>query len=270
MDAPPSTSLTEYERITVRYQLVKLLFVPMMVSFCFNNLQSLISDAQSPFGDFDLSSPSFIRHVYLTVFMALMMIDVVWFATCCTMETGRFSPVKIVDPYAAGWLITLACYPPLVQVAGQFMSWSPPEFPDVQGGAVGVSYAIAGIVLFAFYLVADLSFGLKCGNLTYRGLVDKGPYRLIRHPMYASKNLAWCLFTIPALGFHWTLNQSIIGSTLITYPGLAGNWGMIWPMIGWMTIYALRGITEERYLLRFPEYREYCKRVRYRFIPGLI
>jgi protein-S-isoprenylcysteine O-methyltransferase Ste14 len=37
--------------------------------------------------------------------------------------------------------------------------------------------------------------------------------------------------------------------------------------LGWATLYFLRGITEERFLMRDPEYVEYCKKVKYHFIP---
>jgi protein-S-isoprenylcysteine O-methyltransferase Ste14 len=37
----------------------------------------------------------------------------------------------------------------------------------------------------------------------------------------------------------------------------------------WGVIYVLRALTEERHLLKVTEYRAYCKKVKYRFIPGL-
>ena len=40
-------------------------------------------------------------------------------------------------------------------------------------------------------------------------------------------------------------------------------------LIGSNVIYGLRAITEERHLMREPHYRDYCKKVPWRFIPGL-
>jgi protein-S-isoprenylcysteine O-methyltransferase Ste14 len=37
----------------------------------------------------------------------------------------------------------------------------------------------------------------------------------------------------------------------------------------WSLLYFLRAITEERHLGNDPDYREYCKKVRYRFVPGV-
>ena len=49
-------------------------------------------------------------------------------------------------------------------------------------------------------------------------------------------------------------------SVLVQIFGLAGMTGL----------YYLRAITEERHLSIDPEYREYCKRAPYRFIPGIL
>ncbi len=38
----------------------------------------------------------------------------------------------------------------------------------------------------------------------------------------------------------------------------------------WNLLYILRAITEERHLGKFEEYREYIKKVKYRFIPWVV
>jgi protein-S-isoprenylcysteine O-methyltransferase Ste14 len=35
----------------------------------------------------------------------------------------------------------------------------------------------------------------------------------------------------------------------------------------WSVIYFFRSITEERHLIKDPDYQAYCKKVRWRFIP---
>jgi protein-S-isoprenylcysteine O-methyltransferase Ste14 len=44
---------------------------------------------------------------------------------------------------------------------------------------------------------------------------------------------------------------------------------MVWGFIGWATLYFLRALTEEKFLMRDPDYVAYCKKVKYRFIPGV-
>jgi protein-S-isoprenylcysteine O-methyltransferase Ste14 len=76
-------------------------------------------------------------------------------------------------------------------------------------------------------------------------VISTGPYRLVRHPMYAGAVLTF-LATPFALGSLWAL--------LFAVPlGL---------------VFGLRLLEEERYLSRnLPGYREYCQTVRHRLIP---
>ncbi|MGO8669824.1 MAG: methyltransferase family protein [Capsulimonadaceae bacterium] len=263
----PKTFLREYERVTARYFLVKLIFVPFLIGIFYGNLQDLLNriDRYRRF----TPNAAGIGEAFMIYYMAIMVLDVAWFCTACAIETP-FGRIRTVDPYASGWFVTLICYPPMVVLAGQFFPWTPPLFPDVASRPEAIFYAVAGIALFTLYVVADLTCLLKAGNLTYRGLVDRGPYSVVRHPMYTSKTLAWCLFTLPGMAIHWQTAHLSFGAANVAVPMLTGQFQVIGPMIAWVAIYALRAITEERYLLRYREYREYCKRVKYRFIPGLL
>jgi len=97
-----------------------------------------------------------------------------------------------------------------------------------------------------FYLFATFALGAKCSNLTNRGIVQNGIYKFVRHPAYASKILAWWLLCIPIL-----------------------NIKVIISMFVWTIIYLLRGYTEEQHLLKDQDYIDYCKKVKWKFIPYL-
>jgi protein-S-isoprenylcysteine O-methyltransferase Ste14 len=78
-------------------------------------------------------------------------------------------------------------------------------------------------------------------------VVSHGPYALVRHPMYAG---AVVLFgcTPLALGSYWAL--------------------LVAP--AFVLLLAWRLIEEERYLKQhLPGYADYCRRVRYRLVPGV-
>jgi len=88
------------------------------------------------------------------------------------------------------------------------------------------------------------SFGLLPAN---RGIVSEGPFRLVRHPVY----LGWLLLTA---GF------AVANPSMRNFLCLAAT-----PIfIGW------RIMLEERLLSKDSLYREYCRRVRHRLIPGII
>jgi protein-S-isoprenylcysteine O-methyltransferase Ste14 len=78
-------------------------------------------------------------------------------------------------------------------------------------------------------------------------VVSTGLYAIVRHPMYSAA-LILTGFTPPALGSYWGLL-------------------MIVPIVATL---AWRLLDEERVLKRdLPGYADYCRRVRYRLIPGV-
>jgi protein-S-isoprenylcysteine O-methyltransferase Ste14 len=87
------------------------------------------------------------------------------------------------------------------------------------------------------------SFGIVAAN---RGLVRGGPYRLVRHPIYAA-------YLVSHIGF------------LICNP-TARN---IAVYIGVYVLQIARIFAEERVLAEDPAYRQYRTEVRYRLIPGI-
>lgn len=85
------------------------------------------------------------------------------------------------------------------------------------------------------------SFGIL---IAFRELKSHGLYGRVRHPMYATDILLRIGFLINHLSL-FTVLVFIISTGCYVY----------------------RALLEERFLIHQPEYREYMKRVRYRFIP---
>jgi protein-S-isoprenylcysteine O-methyltransferase Ste14 len=109
---------------------------------------------------------------------------------------------------------------------------------------IGVALVLAGM---AFSLSAKLvlrrSFGVVAAN---RGVKVGGPYRFVRHPMYAG-------YVISHLG------------TLLLLPHI---WNWVLFLLAW-TAMGMRIAAEERVLLKDEDYADYAQRVRYRLLPGL-
>jgi protein-S-isoprenylcysteine O-methyltransferase Ste14 len=114
------------------------------------------------------------------------------------------------------------------------------------------SAAIAVQVLAALLMLwARLTFGLRSfhagADPTAGGIVTTGPYRFIRHPIYAA-----------ILYFVWAGVASHF-SALALVAGLGATAGIV-----------VRLATEERLLVeRYPEYRDYAARTR-RLIPFVV
>jgi protein-S-isoprenylcysteine O-methyltransferase Ste14 len=110
--------------------------------------------------------------------------------------------------------------------------------------ALGFGLQFGGVSLqIASKLWLGRSFGLLPAR---RALVTRGPYALVRHPMYLG-------YFMNHVGF---LLQSTTPWNLGVYAAL-------------YVVQVLRIVLEERWLARDADYRAYMTRVRSRFLPGI-
>lgn len=226
--------------------LVKFFFLPLMLNFFFMHFRSFSNlwreaDPDQSFIQF------FWRSGYHLVFQAIFIIDTTIFAFAYAFEF-RFlrNRIKSVDPFLSGWLIALICYPPFSSVTDNFIPLTK-NFTLLENIYLLDFLKIGVLVAFIIYVWATVALGFKASNLTNRGIVSHGPYRFVRHPAYAAKNLAWWFEFLPFLSL-----------------------GTLLAMLAWNAIYILRAFTEERHLRADPDYRAYIKKVKWRFIPGII
>ena len=241
---------TPEEKTAVLFVLVKLFYVPLMVDFWVKNSKDVYHFLSKLPLYIDFSTFSFERFNmfwYPFAISVIFTIDTFIFMSCYLFEADFLrNKVKSVEPTAFGWIVTLLCYPPFNAFGGNYLSWPATNYPNVENHYLTFLLRLLILLLFCFYLWATLSLSTKASNLTNRGIVTKGAYSIVRHPSYIAKNLAWWISIIPVLS---------IGNVL--------------SMICWTSLYFLRAITEERHLIKDPEYQLYSKKVKYRFIPYL-
>lgn len=104
---------------------------------------------------------------------------------------------------------------------------------------------IGGYGLWVIVLVANPFLGRTIGVEEEQYLIDSGPYRYVRHPMYTASNILF-------LALPLVLGSSVSLVIFLFYPMLM--------------VYRISG--EERYLIdQLAGYEQYCKRVRHRLIP---
>jgi protein-S-isoprenylcysteine O-methyltransferase Ste14 len=75
-----------------------------------------------------------------------------------------------------------------------------------------ISVQVAALLLFVWarVILGRRSFHLAA-NPTEGGVVTYGPYRYIRHPIYA----AFCLFTLASIAGHWSWGAGACGALVI-------------------------------------------------------
>ena len=106
--------------------------------------------------------------------------------------------------------------------------------------------AVAGFYVFIFWVLSVNRFAARVIQVEpNQPVVSTGPYRVVRHPMYAGSVVLWLSVPV-ALGSYVA---SPVSALLIP-------------------IFVLRLLYEERFLRReLPGYGDYCERTRYRLIP---
>ncbi len=249
----PPPRIDPGEKTVLLFMLVKIFFLPLMINFLFGNFH----DVQNNFRmwqnhGYALTMPAFNGIIYPLALALLLLIDTAYFAFGYSIESSWLgNKVRSVEPTFFGWMVALVCYPPFTDVIGNYANWYANDYSQFSTEGLTFIMRLAVLALFGIYVSATVALGAKCSNLTNRGIVSRGPYAIVRHPAYIAKNLAWWVTVIPVLH--------------ITNPAHAA--GIVMSMVAWTLIYFLRAITEERHLIADPEYQEYAKKVKYRFIP---
>lgn len=181
-------------------------------------------------------------------------IDTIWLIDVAFSCTGYFltlrlfdSHVRSADPNMLGWVVCMICYGPFyVMLANNFLQYEDnfywgqwlADYPVIKA-----MWAIPIIVLLANYSFATVQFGIRFSNLTHRGIITSGPFRLTKHPQYISKNIAWWLISVP----------------FIHEAGFADAARLCLMLVGINIIFYYRAKTEEKHLSFDPDYRAYCE-----------
>jgi protein-S-isoprenylcysteine O-methyltransferase Ste14 len=172
-------------------------------------------------------------HVRPNVGVVLIMISEI--ASIVMIVLRRFSTTLSQQPL--DWLLAIAgCCTPLLAIPGK-------EISD-QFALVGAGIMLVGLcVQISAKAILFRSFGIVAAN---RGVKTLGPYRFVRHPMYAG-------YVISHFGY-------VLG----------------WPSMHNFMLYTLaliiqmaRLLREEELLGQDPAYQAFMARVRYRLLPGV-
>ena len=211
-------------------------------------VSSVISDQDSA-----LAWSLFFKAAMDLIILVDVTIASLGYLTSCRILDTQFTSV---EPTVLGWIVAVGCYPPFntyfEAYAWKYASYELTPQIYVSFPVLSTAMAFAIVILMSIYCWSTVVFGLRFSNLTNRGIISSGPYAIVRHPAYASKNLSWWLALIGymvATGKVMVLAMVILALINITY--------------------YLRALTEESHLKREEHYKEYCERVKWRLFPGL-
>lgn len=260
-----SPYFSETDKKITRGLLVKLFFTPLMTVFFIGQFPHLVSNIgyladglPNAIASGTYSHKTFNNDFFNISISFIFSIDVA-LAWVGYVISSRWvdNQTSSAEPTMLGWVVCLVCYPHFQYMLSIYYG-APGERDAIslfENQAI-VTLCMAFMVASYFvYMAATVWFGTRFSNLTNRGIIRKGPFAFIRHPAYASKNFAWWCIMFPAVLYNATHSgiEIAIGQTLglmlMTY------------------VYYLRAMTEEKHLSADPCYQEYCKQVKYRFIP---
>lgn len=250
------------EKNSILAWLVKLFFAPLMIVWISSNISEIINifyyskiSLDSIISNFNYMFDNFI---FITLFKIIIFIDLFFFTIWYLVESKYlWNKIKSVEPTMVWWVVALICYPPFNWAIDNFIWWYSSDFPKFENLNLHILFNILLIISFAIYSRASISLWFKASNLTNRWIIEKWPYKYVRHPAYISKNIAWLIWALPLI---------IINVINFNFFNLIIIFLSLW---AWMSIYYMRAMTEERHLEMDKKYIEYKKKVRYKFIPWI-
>lgn len=201
------------------------------------------------------------NQIFLIILSFAYFIDTIVFTFGYLTElTILRNRIRTVESTITGLFFCLICYPYLSSITAILARWDHNEsnYSGLSSDPLHWTIWLAmflGLASLFIYVSASVALFTKASNLTNRGTVKVFPYNIIRHPAYSAKIMMWIIGSLATIKI---LCQKALYTEVIFY---------IMGAVTWSFIYYMRAITEERHLSLDPDYRAYCKQVKYKFIP---
>jgi protein-S-isoprenylcysteine O-methyltransferase Ste14 len=225
---------------------IKGFFLAFMISIVPGNFMNIVAPESAWIAEHPINLARWL-------ISAMFLIDVT-FATVGYVLTMKplDAHIRSANPYAAGWMAALICYPPFILMGHNGpLNYSYGTYGEeswihwLDGSPLAMTLVGFWLVFLAgVYAWATVAFGIRFSNLTHRGILTHGPYAWTKHPAYVSKNIFWWFAFLPFLVT--TDNPVDMIRNTVTLALVSG-------------VYYWRAKTEEKHLSADPAYREYAE-----------
>lgn len=164
---------------------------------------------------------------------------------------------KKIDSSWFAWSFLLICYQPFIGTIFNTTFKYTSELPATVGAPVWVylttstftSLYILQLILgtlilisFLMHLWGEAILGIRSSNISNKGIITNGPFRITKHPVYLFKIFAWFLISLPFFNALTALESLRLGLAFLFI----------------CAIYIGRCISEERLLASDKNYVEYA------------
>lgn len=225
---------------------VKAFFLPMMFVFMINNINYLVNL------DLTKENMTFI-HFFHPAVKLIFVLDLLAAVAGYALTLRLFDThIRSAEPTFFGWFVCLLCYDPFNDTymstyigyrgwEGRWIEWLK-DFPEL-------TMVWGSIVMFFIftYSIASINFGVRFSNITHRGVLTNGMYRLTKHPAYISKNIFWWMTFVPFVTLATEEKADFFETSRFMLMILGVN-----------LVYFLRARTEEKHMSRDPVYVQYA------------
>ncbi len=216
---------------------IKGFFLPLMTPMLMKAIKSFVNFAPVN---------SFVAFVYyiaaLAVCIDLGFVVIGYIFTLRVLD----SHIRSANPYWWGWVACITLYYPFWAVIG-------PLYFDYDDGIswytwfapwTWLLYLWGALIIMTKlgWAWSNVMFGFRFSNLTNRGVITNGPFRLTKHPSYLCKNVSWWLLSVPFL--------STLGFTQACLHCFA--------LLGINFLYLIRALSEELHLSEDSAYIKYA------------
>jgi protein-S-isoprenylcysteine O-methyltransferase Ste14 len=150
------------------------------------------------------------RIAFACLFVSVFLIRAYynWMAGIARRRPERGQQLDDQDSTRGTWIFLVVCLCLMYMIVPNWLGWaSVPLWPELRWAAAGIA-ALSVVLLIWTHHALGKHFSTSLSPPPDHALVTHGPYRWVRHPMYAAMILLWLCLSV--LSANWLLFLLIV------------------------------------------------------------